>query len=105
MRLQSVLAENVLERDLQENVRVLANMRGWLYYHTHRSRHSPAGFPDVIAIKEDVGAIVVAECKRQKAKPTPEQQRWLQAFTRCGIEGRLWTPSMWNSGEIEAVLW
>lgn len=102
MMLRTVLAENVLERDLQENVRVLAKMRGYLFYHTHRSRHSPAGFPDCVFIKNE--RIVVAELKREKAKLTADQQGWIDGFASCGIPAYVWRPSSWNSGEIDRVL-
>lgn len=90
------------EKTLQECVRRLAKLRSWLYYHTHRSQFSPAGFPDVIAIKGD--RLVVAELKSDKGKVSPEQQEWLEAFARCGVEVHIWRPSDWQDGTIEAVL-
>lgn len=51
---------------------------GWRGYHTHRSQHSPAGFPDLTLVRR--GRLVFAELKRQAAKyqPTPEQEAWLE---------------------------
>jgi hypothetical protein len=39
------------ERVFMEAVLEQARWRGWLCYHTHDSRRSPEGFPDVIAVR------------------------------------------------------
>src|SRR5690242_15300121 len=94
---QAMLDATMPERGrngLQEWVRRQFCWKGspWLYYHTHRSQFSAKGFPDVMAIMDDL--LVVAEIKRQSGTATPEQQRWLEAFRgvqRVRVE--LWKPS------------
>lgn len=74
---------------------------GWRAYHTHDSRHSAAGFPDLVLVRE---RIVYAELKTTKGKLSPSQAAWMEALRAAGGEVYLWRPCCWNSGEIEAVL-
>ena len=39
------------ERELLAAVIDLARLRRWLCYHTHDSRHSAAGFPDLLLVR------------------------------------------------------
>lgn len=93
-------------RDLQEHVRQAAAWGHWLYYHTHDSRNSPSGFPDVVAIRDD--QLVVAELKREGFGPTPAQYRWLAAFKILeallpdNIHVYVWRPS--DLDQIDTVL-
>lgn len=88
----------VLEKVLQEAVRRLALAGGWRYYHTHRSQHSPAGFPDVCAVRGD--ELLFAELKRETEKPNPEQQAWLDDLAAAGVEVHVWRPSDLRTGVI-----
>lgn len=86
------------ERELQELVRQACGLHGWLYYHTHRSQHSPAGFPDVVALRGE--RLVAAEIKREGQAPTPAQTRGLAAFKAVRIvDVYLWTPA-----DVPAIL-
>lgn len=58
-------------------------------YHTWNSRHSPAGFPDLILLKGKV--MIVAELKVDKSSSlSPEQYEWLQAFMLVTKHVYLW---------------
>ena len=103
-----VIAYLMPERELQNNVIEMAERLGLLVYHTHDSRRSQPGFPDlVIAGKR---GIVYAELKRQRGKLTDEQQAWRQAIEATagrswtGHEYHLWRPHDWLSGDVEDVL-
>ena len=71
-------------------------------YHTHNSKFSPAGFPDLVCAGP--GGVIAAELKRQREKPTPAQQQWLDLFTLFGIPTYVWRPSDLRSGLINRTL-
>lgn len=97
------------EAQFQAAVIQYAKLRGWMHYHTHNSRRSVAGFPDLLFLRacsngSDV-EMVVAELKAERGRISPEQEQWLAMFHQ--IPGRyvrtyLWRPTDW--AEIEAVL-
>ena len=63
------------ERDFQQWITDFATLNGWLVYHTHDSRRSNPGFPDLVLVRD--GALMFLECKTMKGKVTPAQQMWL----------------------------
>ena len=78
-------------------------------YHTHDSRRSQAGFPDLILLH---GARALAiEFKRERDRTSPErraaQAAWLAAFDAVdGFRSYLFRPSSVFEGEVEkALLW
>lgn len=96
----------------------LALALGWRGYHTHRSQHSPAGFPDLTLVRG--GVLVFAELKTERGKTTPEQDAWLEDLGLVAdraaaqdptgvpvpliVDVHLWRPSDLLEGRIEAVL-
>lgn len=97
------VAADMLEGVLQERVRQLCLLHRWRYYHTHRSKHSPAGFPDTCAVRGD--RLLFAELKREKGKTTPAQDDWLTDLRALpGIEVYVWRPLQLLNGEIADVL-
>jgi hypothetical protein len=98
---RAVLDREMSERAFQDAILDLAALYGWRAYHTHDSRRSQAGFPDLVLVRGQ--RVVFAELKREGKKPTAEQQRWLDALAATGaVEAYLWRPSDWP--EIELVL-
>ena len=93
-------AELVSEKDFQATLVEVAEALGWLVYHTWNSRHSAAGFPDLVLLRGD--REVIAELKRVGRKPDKHQQRWLEAFRAAGREAFVWTPDDWD--KIRATL-
>ena len=89
------------EQDLQNKIIKLAKVYGYeQIYHTWRSDHSPAGFPDLILLREK--RMVVAEIKSEKGILSPEQYFWLCAFRKITKDVYLWKPSDWQ--ELTEVL-
>jgi hypothetical protein len=83
------------EKQLQAAVMRLAEAHGWLAYHTHNSRHSAKGFPDIVAVRGP--QLLFAELKTQTGKFSTEQTEWLTALERVpGILVRRWRPSDWD---------
>jgi hypothetical protein len=92
------------EAQFLQAVRALAQMRGWMTYHTHRSDRSEPGFPDLVCVHPDTGQFLVAELKTDRGMPTKEQNAWLAALRLSGVAAYLWRPADMRSGEITAAL-
>ena len=93
------LTETTLVRSeaaFQAQVEQLARLMGWKLYHTHDSRHSAAGFPDLVLVR--ASRLLFVELKKDGKKPTPQQQEWLDALCRVhGVEVYCWHPSDWDA--------
>lgn len=81
------------EKQFMAQVIKLATMFDWICYHTHDSRRSVAGFPDLVMLKGT--RMIVAELKVGKGRVRPEQQLWLDRFTLVGAEVFVWTEQHW----------
>lgn len=87
----TALANATTEAELLALVMDAARLRGWLAYHTHDSRHSAAGFPDVVLVRRE--RVVFAELKTERGKVGIHQQMWLEALRDAGQAVYLWRPS------------
>ncbi|GIV16008.1 MAG: hypothetical protein KatS3mg022_3419 [Armatimonadota bacterium] len=91
----------VREKEFLQSVRELAELQGWLCYHTWNSQRSPEGFPDLVLVRPP--RVLFAELKTGVRKPTPAQQHWLAQLGACPqVEVYLWRPTDWE--EIEETL-
>lgn len=101
-------ADAMPEGLLLARIRRLALDHSYLAYHTHDSRRSELGFPDVClaraATATSPGRLIFAELKAQQGKVTREQAIWLDVLrhTVPGIESYLWRPSDWST--ITAII-
>jgi len=85
------------EKQFESQVKDLAKIFRWKYYHTWRSIHSPAGFPDCVMVRPD--RIIFAELKSEKGQVSEAQQEWLDKLEATGkCEVYLWRP-----GQIEEI--
>lgn len=92
--LSSLRARTMSEADWQNEVTRLAHLYGWrLQYHTHDSRRSNPGFPDLVLINAQAARILFLELKTEKGRPTPEQQAWIDALRGCGLHAHILRPS------------
>lgn len=89
-----------LETPFQKQITDLADIFRWRWYHTHDSRRSNKGFPDLCMVRGD--RLIFAEVKTEKGPVTPEQKEWLEELRKTKNEVYLWRPSDWKS--IEDVL-
>ena len=90
----TVINEAITEKDFQAAVINLARYTGWLVYHTHDSRRSEPGFPDLVLAKDKW--LVTAELKTEKGTLTPAQTAWILALRETGNEVYVWRPSDWE---------
>lgn len=91
-----------LEGEFQDALIAYAEARGWLVYHTHDSRWSQSGFPDLVMLREN--RIVIAELKAGSNTTTPEQDRWPRAWLDAGSQVSVWRAGEGDGLEIERVL-
>jgi hypothetical protein len=87
------------EAQFQAQIIQLAKLYGWKIYHTHDSRKSEAGYPDLTMVKGR--RLIFAELKVE-AELTAEQYFWLEDLIKTGNEVYLWSPDMWD--EIQRVI-
>lgn len=93
-------AAKLTEKEFQTQVIALAKLNGWLVYHTHDSRRSEPGFPDLVLVK---GAqLIFAELKLDYARTSIEQDRWIDALSHTPARVLVLRPLCWAF--IEALL-
>jgi hypothetical protein len=63
---------------------------GWAAYHTHDSRRSEAGYPDIAAVRGS--RLLYAELKSRTGVLTVEQRLWLDALWSAGAEVYVFRP-------------
>ena len=78
------------EAQFTNQVRDLAILLNWRFYHTWKSIHSAAGYPDVTLCRGS--RLIFAELKTDIGKVTKAQQDWLDALKATGIEVYCWRP-------------
>jgi hypothetical protein len=91
----------VNEKVLQTAIVDLAEIRGWLVYHTHDSRRSAPGFPDLVLVRGE--RLIFAELKSETGRVSPDQRLWLQALERTDAEVYLWKPEDWPARVLEVL--
>ena len=97
---RTVLLEAISEEQFQQQIIDLATLRGWTHYHTHDSRRSAEGFPDLVLARRSTlqggfdGRVIFAEIKTEKGRPSLEQRAWLALLLDTGkVEVYIWRPS------------
>ena len=96
----------VSETAFQNQVVEQAGWLGWRHYHTFDSRRSPAGFPDLVLVRN--GRLVLAELKAAGGRMTPAQTDWyadlmlVQDAAPGVVAVRSWRPS--DQAAIDATL-
>jgi hypothetical protein len=87
------------EKRFQARVLQAAKEHGWLCYHTHDSRRSQPGFPDLVLVRP--GALLFAELKSATGKLTQEQVQWLSLLQSVpGVEAVVWRPGDWQTVQL-----
>jgi hypothetical protein len=89
------------EKQFMQQVIALARLRRWLVFHPYDSRHSVAGWPDLVCCRPP--RLLLIEVKTERGRATVAQRAWLDALQQCpGVEVFLWTPRDWI--QIQEVL-
>ena len=93
------------EAAFQSEVIACAKASGWLYYHTHNSKLSPAGFPDLYLVdRYGFDGDVIAELKSERGVLEDKQELWIDALRASPTNHRVfvWRPRDWL--EVRQVL-
>ena len=91
------------ESGYQRTILQLARLLGWRAYHTHDSRRSAAGYPDLTLCRGD--RLLFVELKSLKGRTSPEQRAWLDALRRVpGVEVYEWRDGVTPWQEVDGVL-
>ena len=86
------------ERAFQSAVLELARWAKWLVYHTHNSRRSEPGFPDLCLVRGDTCLMI--ELKANDGRLSKAQKAWIAALDVVpGIEAAVWRPRHWTAIE------
>ncbi|MDR4533224.1 VRR-NUC domain-containing protein [Glutamicibacter sp. PS] len=72
-------------------------------YHTHDSRRSPAGFPDLVLVHPRRG-VIFAELKSERGRVSDAQQAWLEDLRAAGQVAYVWRPMDWVTGRVQSAL-
>lgn len=95
----------MLEKPFQDGVLKLARFHGFsLAYHTHDSRRSAPGFPDLVLVNPRTGRVLYRELKTNKGRVSPAQQDWLDGLAAAGQDVGVWRPNDLDTGLIVAQL-
>lgn len=94
--------EDILEADWQRTVLQLAKTLAWWAYHTHDSRRSAHGMPDLLLVKDRVVYVELKRESRKTSKLSPEQIRVLTRLSVAGAEVYVCRPS--HLDELAKVL-
>lgn len=79
-QLRDAISKATSEDALFELVRDATKLGGWRLYHTHDSRRSHSGFPDVVAVNPALGRLVFAELKSARGIVSADQRGWLDVL-------------------------
>jgi len=72
----------VSEKAFMDTILQAAEIYGWWTYHTHDSRRSTAGFPDLVLIKPP--RVIFLEVKSERGRLSREQADVLAMLQECG---------------------
>lgn len=92
------------EAQLQDAIRELAKLRGWMFFHPYDSRRSTPGFPDLVLVHPRTGQLLAVELKSVKGRVTDAQTEWLRALSLAGVDARVWRPEDLTNGQIARAL-
>lgn len=97
-------ADAMSEARLQSVIIAAAQRAGWLIYHTHDSRRSEPGYPDLHLVHERRHLSMMRELKTQKGRLSEPQKRWIAALNGAGVDAAVWRPMDWFTGRITKQL-
>lgn len=95
------MAPPLTEAQLLGCVRAAVSHYGIRCYHTHDSRRSEPGFPDLVLVGTRV---MFRELKTRNGKLTLEQRAWIRALQAAAQDAGVWRPQDWPDGICNELL-
>lgn len=86
------------EAAFQQHVVDYARLNGWWVYHTHDSRHSQAGFPDLTMCRGH--RLLFAELKTETGLISPAQLDVITRLRSTPAEVYVWRPSDFDTARM-----
>ena len=74
------------EKEWQATVILTARTLGWTVYHTHDSRRSEPGFPDLVLARETLLMFVELKTDKPSSQLTDGPEAVAQQLANCGQE-------------------
>lgn len=90
-----------LEREFQAAVVKVARLLGCIVYHTHDSRRSAKGFPDLVIVGSH--GHLFRELKTDEGRVSPEQSEWIARLAKAGADVAVWRPADWPHAVHEQI--
>lgn len=99
---QQVMAALESEREFQRWVIELATLCGWMTYHTHDSRRSQPGYPDLTLLRGK--RLLFIELKTEMGALRPEQREWQAALlTIAEASGGVLSYYTWRPSDRQTI--
>jgi hypothetical protein len=100
----SLVAETMTEKKLQDLVGRLARAHGWHVFHVTWSPGTTPGWPDCVLVHPGQGRTLFRELKTARGRLSTRQREWLDVLTRAGHDAGVWTTHDLTDGTIAAEL-
>ncbi|TDX78692.1 VRR-NUC domain-containing protein [Rathayibacter sp. PhB151] len=97
-------AKETTEAGLQREVEARAAIHGWMSYHTHDSRRSNPGYPDLHLVHVRGRLSLFLELKTQTGRIRPEQDTWIEALRWAGHRAYFVRPIQLFDGTVDHLL-
>jgi hypothetical protein len=92
-------ASGVSEAAFQQQIKKTCEWMNLAVYHTHDSRRSQPGFPDLVIA--GANGVLYRELKTETGRVTPMQQYWLDLLVEGGADAAVWRPHQMNDILVE----
>lgn len=98
---RGIIAHAMTEAELAEHIRELCKGYGLWSYHTHDSRRSNPGWPDLVVVGQGV---IYRELKRERGTVSKAQWDVGYRLLKAGQDWKIWRPSDLLSKKIHREL-
>lgn len=92
----------ITERSFQASVIEICKLLSIAWYHTHDSRRSNRGWPDLAMVGKR--GFITRELKTASGRLTTEQQYWGLMLRAAGVSWDVWRPADLHSGRVQREL-